>query len=106
MTGDAGKFGQRRQYVGDMREAVADAPRANARMARPGDDQRDAQPALGRGEFIARQRRRRRARPAGTDRRKAARSEEHTSELQALMRISYAVFCWINNKTTRHYILN
>src|SRR3546814_17863560 len=27
--------------------------------------------------------------PAG-----AARSEEHTSELQSLMRISYAVFCW------------
>src|SRR3546814_3269366 len=26
------------------------------------------------------------------------RSEEHTSELQSLMRISYAVFCW--NKTT------
>src|SRR3546814_3081626 len=23
-----------------------------------------------------------------------ARSEEHTSELQSLMRISYAVFCW------------
>src|SRR3546814_3957213 len=26
-------------------------------------------------------------------RRQAARSEEHTSELQSLMRISYAVFC-------------
>src|SRR3546814_10512338 len=24
----------------------------------------------------------------------AIRSEEHTSELQSLMRISYAVFCW------------
>src|SRR3546814_10900628 len=24
----------------------------------------------------------------------ATRSEEHTSELQSLMRISYAVFCW------------
>src|SRR3546814_8986384 len=29
----------------------------------------------------------------------AARSEEHTSELQSLMRISYAVFC-LKNKTT------
>src|SRR3546814_7147337 len=29
----------------------------------------------------------------------AMRSEEHTSELQSLMRISYAVFCW-KNKTT------
>src|SRR3546814_8598020 len=27
------------------------------------------------------------------------RSEEHTSELQSLMRISYAVFCW-KKKTT------
>src|SRR3546814_9970766 len=30
----------------------------------------------------------------------AARSEEHTSELQSLMRISYAVFC-LKKKTTR-----
>src|SRR3546814_10278274 len=29
------------------------------------------------------------------------RSEEHTSELQSLMRISYAVFC-LNNKKTSH----
>src|SRR3546814_1118813 len=28
----------------------------------------------------------------------APRSEEHTSELQSLMRISYAVFCLINQK--------
>src|SRR3546814_3810600 len=27
-------------------------------------------------------------------REEARRSEEHTSELQSLMRISYAVFCW------------
>src|SRR3546814_6815132 len=30
------------------------------------------------------------------------RSEEHTSELQSLMRISYAVFC-LKTKTTRRY---
>src|SRR3546814_5779591 len=29
------------------------------------------------------------------------RSEEHTSELQSLMRISYAVFCLKKNNTTR-----
>src|SRR3546814_2776170 len=29
------------------------------------------------------------------------RSEEHTSELQSLMRISYAVFC-LNNKNSQH----
>src|SRR3546814_5880205 len=28
----------------------------------------------------------------------AIRSEEHTSELQSLMRISYAVFCWKKKK--------
>src|SRR3546814_9481756 len=31
---------------------------------------------------------------------KAVRSEEHTSELQSLMRISYAVFCLKKKKTT------
>src|SRR3546814_5728617 len=30
------------------------------------------------------------------------RSEEHTSELQSLMRISYAVFCLKKNNNTRH----
>src|SRR3546814_10498148 len=30
----------------------------------------------------------------------ARRSEEHTSELQSLMRISYAVFCLTKNNTT------
>src|SRR3546814_6032901 len=34
--------------------------------------------------------------PAGV----AARSEEHTSELQSLMRSSYAVFCLIKTKPT------
>src|SRR3546814_1290064 len=31
------------------------------------------------------------------------RSEEHTSELQSLMRISYAVFCLKKKTTHRHY---
>src|SRR3546814_3964655 len=31
----------------------------------------------------------------------STRSEEHTSELQSLMRISYAVFCLKKNITTR-----
>src|SRR3546814_1514638 len=31
----------------------------------------------------------------------AQRSEEHTSELQSLMRISYAVFC-LKKKTSKH----
>src|SRR3546814_9244072 len=32
------------------------------------------------------------------------RSEEHTSELQSLMRISYAVFCLKKKKTQSQYI--
>src|SRR3546814_13547541 len=64
-------------------------PRAGARVGRP--DGRDQQP--GRGH---------RADPRGSRCRRGAarvvrdgvgRSEEHTSELQSLMRISYAVFC-------------
>src|SRR3546814_5317575 len=37
--------------------------------------------------------------PQGCGERSGIRSEEHTSELQSLMRISYAVFC-LNKKTT------
>src|SRR3546814_9732345 len=40
---------------------------------------------------------------------RAFRSEEHTSELQSLMRISYAVFCLKKKKTqpiTKHGSLN
>src|SRR3546814_3079611 len=36
------------------------------------------------------------------DNRETRRSEEHTSELQSLMRISYAVFC-LNKKKTKYY---
>src|SRR3546814_1130528 len=38
---------------------------------------------------------------SGTLRPAPGRSEEHTSELQSLMRISYAVFC-LKKKKTRH----
>src|SRR3546814_9183364 len=34
------------------------------------------------------------------------RSEEHTSELQSLMRSSYAVFCLKKKKTTSSYAVN
>src|SRR3546814_3626965 len=36
----------------------------------------------------------------------AKRSEEHTSELQSLMRISYAVFCLKKKKTKQNIIHN
>src|SRR3546814_5472003 len=38
-------------------------------------------------------------------RRRAVRSEEHTSELQSLMRISYAVFCLQNKRQQPNYAL-
>src|SRR3546814_4102076 len=38
--------------------------------------------------------------------RTASRSEEHTSELQSLMRISYAVFCLKKKKYHNHRQLN
>src|SRR3546814_5521871 len=34
------------------------------------------------------------------------RSEEHTSELQSLMRISYAVFCLKKKNTTEHPLIS
>src|SRR3546814_11889113 len=51
----------------------------------------------------------RRRRIALQRRRGQPRSEEHTSELQSLMRISYAVFCLKKKKkyqTTKHMSLN
>src|SRR3546814_5939149 len=38
--------------------------------------------------------------------RMSSRSEEHTSELQSLMRISYAVFCLKKKKNTKQEIEN
>src|SRR3546814_2706395 len=37
-----------------------------------------------------------------SSRARLGRSEEHTSELQSLMRISYAVFCLKKKKTKKH----
>src|SRR3546814_8849654 len=41
---------------------------------------------------------------SATRRGRAGRSEEHTSELQSLMRISYAVFCLKKKKDKKHNI--
>src|SRR3546814_5486921 len=68
------------------------------------DRRRRAGPAPdGQGIYPGRARQRLRARPRRLVRRSLAvrgsRSEEHTSELQSLMRISYAVFCLKKKKT-------
>src|SRR3546814_9918336 len=44
--------------------------------------------------------------PRMPDRRRARRSEEHTSELQSLMRISYAVFCLKKKKKTKNITIH
>src|SRR3546814_1791578 len=67
--------------------------RAGGRRSADRKKGRDRQPA---GNRIGGQRARRRNRPAvqvPAAIEQGARSEEHTSELQSLMRISYAVFC-------------
>src|SRR3546814_4433033 len=38
--------------------------------------------------------------------RASGRSEEHTSELQSLMRISYAVFCLKKKKRLKNYLIH
>src|SRR3546814_3325940 len=45
-----------------------------------------------------------RRRPLGQPQRAPRRSEEHTSELQSLMRISYAVFCLKKKNRSRSII--
>src|SRR3546814_1536658 len=46
---------------------------------------------------------RRRRCPTGYSTMISGRSEEHTSELQSLMRIAYAVFCLKKNKNADHH---
>src|SRR3546814_1233154 len=65
-----------------------------ARDARPsiaGEAVKDRRPGSGPASCFE-------TRPHG---RSSARSEEHTSELQSLMRISYAVFC-LKKKKNKH----
>src|SRR3546814_7912857 len=45
----------------------------------------------------------RQSRTKGSGETRNARSEEHTSELQSLMRISYAVFCLKKKNTENHH---
>src|SRR3546814_9201265 len=62
-------------------------------------------PAAGRGAGRARHADQRSARPFGALRvfLRGLRSEEHTSELQSLMRISYAVLCLKKKKYDKKY---
>src|SRR3546814_5939250 len=68
-----------------------DGGRPATQRAREGEDDAGLQPRS--TDLADTLRRRHRPRPAGRARDGAKRSEEHTSELQSLMRNSYAVFC-------------
>src|SRR3546814_7544719 len=72
--------------AGSWRAAMLPTFGKGTRQVRGAGGQSDARP----GQHAAR----RRNAPAG-------RSEEHTSELQSLMRISYAVFCLKNKNQTQ-----
>src|SRR3546814_8714140 len=80
------------------RQPGADAAQPRRRRAGNGEDDHHARPLGRRGEQPA-EGGRGAEEGAGEDRRQAegrpdvGRSEEHTSEIQSLMRISYAVFC-------------
>src|SRR3546814_6006327 len=73
-----------------FRDGLAEVEKANAKVAEEREaatrERRQAMMALA-SEFEARV--------------MGVRSEEHTSELQSLMRTSYAVFCW--KKKTQHH---
>src|SRR3546814_9161341 len=86
--------GQRRAYPAehgpDARHQLARGEGLGHIIVRPGFESADAVGFLAaRGEHDDRHIGRFRPAPQAT----ADRSEEHTSELQSLMRISYAVFC-------------
>src|SRR3546814_2839299 len=78
-------------------DAHADAVLGLRAAIEVGDEQRVLLGDL--GQEIRLQRREMRRRHRG-------RSEEHTSELQSLMRISYAVFCLKKKNTNKQHIKN
>src|SRR3546814_6833231 len=71
--------------AGHSRRGLTTTPQRRARRRHPPQDGAAAAARAGRA-------------PAHPVRRGPARSEEHTSELQSLMRISYAVFCLTKKK--------
>src|SRR3546814_1964040 len=87
----AGEGRQLAQATQSVLDALAQARLRPAVLAHPGVDQR-----LRQGPDVER----------GVEPPADARSEEHTSELQSLMRISYAVFCWKKKNNDSYYTLS
>src|SRR3546814_1797287 len=97
---EAQSFADRRGLSGEIRLPDAPerkgvellGPRAGT-MRQMGGDPRPREIGEGRGAGDAKAAAERQPRRGMFDGLKLSRSEEHTSELQSLMRISYAVFC-------------
>src|SRR3546814_7311686 len=86
-TEDAARNAAQRRFLARQVRAALGVLRSRARRKAAGDLRRSRDAARRQGDE-----------PGGllaglADRGRPARSEEHTSELQSLMRISYAVFC-------------
>src|SRR3546814_5193984 len=90
--------------VADLDEAEPVAQRVQPHGFGIDRDRTRAQHALGQIFFVKIDSHSRRLRPSGPAAQWLVRSEEHTSELQSLMRISYAVFC-LKKKIKSHAIL-
>src|SRR3546814_6311415 len=88
---------QRRVLAADARPAAGEGVLAAPGRGRVDDDRHLAQPGGdGRGGVLDVH-----LEAGATRHRRVRRSEEHTSELQSLMRISYAVFCLKKKNTTQ-----
>src|SRR3546814_7509442 len=94
-VGDAIEFGVRRDRLSQRHGARDDLARDRRGDAEPVETA--AADTGGRHHAL-----RLRQRDPRFRRRRASRSEEHTSELQSLMRISYAVFCLKKKKNNKH----
>src|SRR3546814_3142165 len=107
MARDRARGFRRRAFFRDRDETRRRGPVSRNRFA-PWPDATQSQPLV-RPSFPVLGRARRRIRAARIRRTApqvgiGARSEEHTSELQSLMRISYAVFC-LKKKKIDHCVL-
>src|SRR3546814_2326760 len=95
----------RRLYSARLRRGAAEALDLSLRLSDP-QPAAQAERALGAGRLLvhrylhAAEPQRLAGRAPGRRLRADGRSEEHTSELQSLMRISYAVFCLKKKKET------
>src|SRR3546814_8088295 len=89
---------------GDLGRPIVSAQNAGETVPVPGMAQPPVDPRIAAAEQARQRALQEREADSRCWRSAGRRSEEHTSELQSLMRISYAVFCLKNKKTSKQYI--